>query len=78
VAPAAVAAVAVTLHMIDNLMNAMLNPAFVLMAGGLAGLAPVAVADEAPAKPAAAPAVRAGAVFMGDARRRDVRPAAGR
>lgn len=37
-----VAAVFVTLYMIDNLSNAMFNPVYVLMAGGLAGWTPAA------------------------------------
>jgi hypothetical protein len=36
-APAVAAAVFVTLYMIDNLSNAMFNPVYVLLAGGLAG-----------------------------------------
>jgi hypothetical protein len=36
-APALAAAVFVTLYMIDNLSNAMFNPVYVLLAGGLAG-----------------------------------------
>jgi hypothetical protein len=37
-APAAVLAVALTLHMLDHLVNAMWNPVFMLAAGGLAGV----------------------------------------
>lgn len=39
VAPAAALAVLLGLHMIDNLMNAMINPIFMLAAGGLGGMA---------------------------------------
>lgn len=38
VAPAAVLAVLLMLYMIDNLLNAMINPIFMVAAGGLAGL----------------------------------------
>ncbi len=37
VAPAAAMAVVLTLYMIDNLLNAMINPVFMLVAGALAG-----------------------------------------
>jgi hypothetical protein len=37
-APAAVLAVLIGLHMCDNLLNAMVNPIFVLCAGGICGL----------------------------------------
>lgn len=39
ISSAAVCGVALSLYMIDNLMNAMVNPIFMLMAGGLAGVA---------------------------------------
>lgn len=39
VSGAAVLAVAVTIYMIDNVVNAMVNPIFMLMAGGIAGTA---------------------------------------
>jgi O-antigen ligase len=38
VAPAAVVAIAVTLYMCDSLFNAMLNPLFVVAAGGLTSI----------------------------------------
>jgi O-antigen ligase len=38
VAPAAALAVVLVLYMVDNLVNAMLNPVFMLAAGGLSGL----------------------------------------
>lgn len=38
VAPAAALAVMLGLYMIDNLLNAMINPMFMLVAGGIAGL----------------------------------------
>jgi hypothetical protein len=41
-----------SLHMIDNLMNAMVNPAFILAAGGLAGLKIVVPASHERARPA--------------------------
>ncbi len=47
-APAVACAVVVVLYMIDNLMNAMHNPVFILMAGGLAGLARVKAAPPEP------------------------------
>src|SRR5581483_5200742 len=62
VAPAAALAVLLGLHMCDNLMNAMLNPIFILAAGGLGGMAfslrsPQPGAAAAPAQvPAAYPA----------------------
>jgi O-antigen ligase len=37
-APAAACAVLLTLHMADNLLNAMVNPLFICIMGGLAGL----------------------------------------
>ena len=37
-APAVALSVILVLYMIDNLFNAMVNPVFVLVAGGLAGL----------------------------------------
>jgi hypothetical protein len=48
-APAAAVAMLLVLYMIDNLLNAMVNPVFVLAAGGLAG----AATDPAPARDAA-------------------------
>ena len=47
-APAVACAVVVVLYMIDNLMNAMHNPVFILMAGGLAGLARVEASPPEP------------------------------
>ena len=41
VGPAAVLAVLLVIYMIDNLLNAMINPIFIVAAGGLAGLEPV-------------------------------------
>ena len=41
VAPAAVLAVLLVMYMIDNLLNAMINPIFMVAAGGLAGLEPI-------------------------------------
>lgn len=41
VGPAAVLAVLLIIYMIDNLLNAMINPIFMVAAGGLAGLEPV-------------------------------------
>lgn len=38
IAPAAALAVLLILYMVDNLLNAMINPIFMLAAGGLAGL----------------------------------------
>jgi hypothetical protein len=38
VAPAASLAVMLLLYMVDNLLNAMTNPMFMLVAGGIAGL----------------------------------------
>jgi hypothetical protein len=66
VAPAAGLAIVVTLFMIDNLFNAMINPVFVLAAGGLAGLS----RQYSPSvqrrlrSPRKAPALRAGAVAL--------------
>jgi hypothetical protein len=40
-APAAALAVVVTLWMVDNLLNAMFNPVYVVMIGGLAGIRPL-------------------------------------
>jgi len=37
VAPTAVLAVILALHMIDNIFNAMINPIFTLVAGGVGG-----------------------------------------
>ena len=43
VAPAAVMAVIVTLHMWDCLLNAMVNPMFMMACGGLTGMLPVTI-----------------------------------
>lgn len=45
VAPVACMAVVVTLWMVDNLLNAMFNPVYVVMLGGLAGLRPLSQTD---------------------------------
>lgn len=52
VAPAFVMAVILGLWMIDNLPNAMRNPIYLLMAGGLAGLDPIRVRRAVPSPPA--------------------------
>ncbi len=44
VAPAAVLSVLLALYMVDNLLNAMINPIFLILAGGISGLPPLAVA----------------------------------
>ena len=49
VAPAAALGVLLILYMIDNLLNAMINPVFMVAAGGLAGLSPAEQHEEAPA-----------------------------
>jgi hypothetical protein len=49
-APAAVASLIVVIHMIDNLLNGMPNPAYMLMAAGVAGLAGTRVTAPAPAE----------------------------
>jgi hypothetical protein len=49
-APAAVAAVIVVIHMIDNLLNGMPNPAYMLLAAGLGGLAGVRAPEPIPAQ----------------------------
>jgi len=55
VAPAAVLAVLLVIYMIDNLLNAMINPVFMVAAGGLAGLEAVRqTAEDSCAAPAAA------------------------
>jgi hypothetical protein len=64
-APAAIVALLLALHMVDNLMNAMVNPLYMIMAAGLAGF----VSGSRRARPRVAPAgaravatpVRAGA-----------------
>lgn len=48
--PAVVVAVILTLHMIDNVTNAMYNPIFILMAGALAGWSGVAALQRVPAQ----------------------------
>jgi hypothetical protein len=55
-APAAVLAVALSLYLLDHMVNAMVNPAFTLIAGGLAGAAGVlgSTAAEWPADAGAA------------------------
>jgi hypothetical protein len=53
-APAAVAAVVIILHMLDNVLNAMPNPAYMLMAAGLGGLAGVRVPQTGVVEPQAA------------------------
>lgn len=53
-APAASLAVVVVLWMIDNLMNAMFNPVYVVVIGGIAGLRPLSQFDIGiPARPRA-------------------------
>ena len=55
-APAAALAVLLVLHMLDNLLNAMLNPLFVLAVGGLTAVGGQAVAQRrAAAMPARTP-----------------------
>jgi hypothetical protein len=55
VAPGAAASVVVILFMIDCLLNAMYNPVYILMAGGVAGAAGAALPQAAPAaRPAVA------------------------
>lgn len=44
VAPAAVLALLLGLYMVDNLLNAMVNPIFLVMAGGISGLPPLVAA----------------------------------
>jgi hypothetical protein len=46
-APGAVAAVLVVLHMSDNVLNGMTNPAFMLLAAGLGGLVAIRVPQKA-------------------------------
>ncbi len=62
--PAAVFAVMLVLHMLDNLLNAMLNPIFVLAMGGLAALqlkgqasSPIPALRYGPAVPVGFPAI---------------------
>ena len=54
-APGAALAVMLVLHMLDNLLNAMLNPLFVLAVGGLTAVAGQAVAQQRAATPARTP-----------------------
>ena len=62
-APAAAMAIVLVLHMLDNLLNAMLNPIFVLGMGGLAAIGSAAARRPAPQRqiysaPQPSPAVR--------------------
>ena len=66
-APAAAVAVLLTLHMADNLLNAMVNPVFIVAIGGLSALG-VRAASYAAAAPAQ-PAYPQGAYLQGAARR---------
>ena len=59
-APGAALAVLLALHMIDNLLNAMLNPIFVLAIGGLSALGQTAAAPQPVAAPAPATAAPPG------------------
>jgi hypothetical protein len=65
VGPAAVLAVLLVIYMIDNLLNAMINPIFMVAAGGLAGLVPQEHgATVALGAPAAAPAAQYGTRYI--------------
>jgi hypothetical protein len=50
VAPAAALSVIVAIYMVDNLLNAMINPIFLVIAGGISGLAPFAFALRRPVR----------------------------
>ncbi len=51
IAPAAIAAVILTLYTVDCLVNAMFNPVFIIASGSLAGLAVAPIAGLSPARP---------------------------